>query len=100
MPFYEYKKNKVGSETIIPDFIETAFHFWDPDTKTDFGYTPVETKRDYYIPDTLKQVTMDDLVARGIDLKTRGLMFEGMTDEDLETWIRKKFQRYIDKDEE
>ena len=100
MPFYEYKKNKVVHASVVPDFIQTAFHFWDPETKTDIGYIPHEDKRDYYVPDSLVEVTLEDLVARTLDLKSRGIQFDDMTEEDLETWIRKKYQKYIDMDQE
>lgn len=104
MPFYEYKKHKIGSEKKTPDFIESAFNFWE--NNTDIGYIPIESNRDYYIPDTLSEVTMDDIVARCLRLKQSGVFsqendtlgLDAMTDEELETWIRKKYQRFLDND--
>lgn len=104
MPFYEYKKHKIGLERKIPDFIETTFNFWE--NNTDIGYIPIESNRDYYIPDTLNEVTMDDLVARCLRLKQSGVFsqendtlgLDAMTDEELETWVRKKYQWFLDKD--
>ena len=62
----EYKMHRVGRGRSMkaPDWIEDGGYFHDPDTKTFIGWSADEADREYYIPDTVTELTRDELVAR------------------------------------
>jgi hypothetical protein len=66
MPFYEYKKHRTPDGQLVnPGFIERDE--WSnllPENNTCVCYIPPESKRDYYVPDTLVQLTKEEFIAR------------------------------------
>lgn len=64
----EYKLIKTDRGIHTPNWIEDGGYFYNPVDKTFIGYTPNETDRDYYVPDTVIELTETQLAARINDL--------------------------------
>ena len=62
----EYKMHRTGrgKSMMAPVWIEDGGYFYDPATKTFIGWSADEADREYYVPDTVVELTRDELVAR------------------------------------
>lgn len=97
MSFYEYKNHKVGKDSLKPDFIEFPLPL-EMDNGTNIAYIPNEEDRDYYVPDTLTEVTVDDIKNRALiihNIKPFGpLVGDSWSDSDVINWIESVIQQY------
>ena len=68
MAFYEVMKQLIDGEVKFPGFIQScAFH--DPDDNTYVTYIPDD--RDYWIPDTLTELSEQEVKDRTLDIHSR-----------------------------
>jgi hypothetical protein len=97
MSFYEYKNHKVGKDSLKPDFIEFPLPL-EMDNGTNIAYIPNEEDRNYYVPDTLTEVTVDDIKNRALiihNIKPFGpLVGDSWSDSDVINWIESVIQQY------
>jgi hypothetical protein len=68
MKIVEYKKHLINGVNIIPEFIHDGNYFYDGDTKTWIGLILDSSDREYYIPDTLTELTNQELIARQLTI--------------------------------
>lgn len=94
MPFYEYKKHRQTFSDVLvdPEFIryDQGNMLYDPDNKTYVCYIPAEVKRDYYIPDTLVEITKEELLSRALKISQAGFIGTAdspMSVEEITQWI-------------
>lgn len=71
MPFYEYKKHRQTDGRVVnPGFVMS--NLWGDllgkSDKTYVCYIPPESQRDFYIPDTLLELTHDEFMQRVSDV--------------------------------
>lgn len=67
MAFYEYMKNRINGQSITPDWVDNG-PFLTKSDGTHVAYIP--DNRDYWIPDTLVQLTDNDIRQRFLDIHT------------------------------
>ena len=60
--FYEYKLHMKSDGVNHPDFVLNGGYFWNG--KTYIAVIPDETERNYYVPDTLVELSLEDLKNR------------------------------------
>ena len=66
MPVIEYKLHAINSQKHMqaPHWVTDGGNWYNPADKTLVGWTPAETDRDYYIPDTVTTLTKAELNTR------------------------------------
>ena len=57
----EYKMHMTASGMKTPEWVEDGGYFPDPATNTMIGWSPDETDREYYVPDTVTTMTQTEL---------------------------------------
>lgn len=67
----EYMLIKENDKMRAPSWVEDGGYFRDPDNFTMVGWTPAEGVREYYVPDTVLKLTLEQLVARVLDINSR-----------------------------
>jgi len=67
----EYKLHKTEKGMRTPEWISDGGYWNDPDNHTYIGWTPDENSREYYVPDTVTELTVEELKARVLDLHSR-----------------------------
>jgi hypothetical protein len=95
MPFYEYRNHRVNGRSVPPEFIDNSLHLNKSDG-TDIAYIP--DNRDYYIPDTLLEVTVEEVKERALEIH-RIIPFgplheDKWTDAQVLNWIDSVVQKY------
>jgi hypothetical protein len=97
MAFYEYKNHRVGKDSLKPDFIEFPLPL-EMDNGTNIAYIPNEQDRNYYVPDTLVEVTIDDIKNRALtihNIRPFGpLVGNNWNENDVINWIENIIQQY------
>lgn len=69
MPVVEYKLQKVGKNAKkAPEWVEDGGYYQNPADSTLVGWVPAEADRDYYVPDTVTELSKDDFVTRGMTM--------------------------------
>ena len=61
--YLEYKLHMTDGGMKTPPWIADGGYFADPDSHTMIGYSPDESAREYYVPDTVTSYTQAELVA-------------------------------------
>lgn len=61
--YLEYKLHMTDGGMKTPPWIADGGYFADPDSHTMIGYSPDESAREYYVPDTVTSYTQVELVA-------------------------------------
>lgn len=65
MPIVEYKLHKVGKNAMrAPEWVDDGGYWQNPADKTLVGWVLAEADRDYYIPDTVTELSKSDFVTR------------------------------------
>lgn len=59
-----------------PSWVEDGGYFMDPDNHTLIGWSPDLTNRDYYVPDSVVELTRAELKTRVRDIDTRYPMLD------------------------
>ena len=59
-----------------PSWVEDGGYFMDPDAKTMIGWSPDLVDRDYYVPDSVTELTRAELKTRLRDIDTRYPMLD------------------------
>ena len=95
MAFYEYRNHRINGKSNPPGFIDHSLQLSKADG-TDIAYIP--DNRDYYIPDTLTEVTVDDIKARALEIH-RVIPFgplheDKWNDSQVLSWIDSVVQKY------
>lgn len=102
MAYYEYKNHKNGP----PEFVTRGGSFFNP---SDFTYvTHIPDDVQYYVPDTLLQLTKDQVKERAlnihgstpfkmIDVSDNGDILRDMTDAEVLAWCDQYFLDMEDK---
>ena len=97
MPFYEYKNHRIGKDSLKPDFIEFPLPL-DMDNGTNIAFIPNEEDRNYFIPDSLIEVTVDDIKNRAIMIHNLipfgPLVGNEWLESDVLNWIENIIQQY------
>jgi len=70
MPIVEYKLHKVESGLRTPLFVTDPGHWYNDSSKTYLGYVPSENERDYYVPDTITELTKQEVIDRVLAMYT------------------------------
>ena len=61
--YLEYKLHMTEGGMKTPPWIADGGYFADPDSHTMIGFSPDESAREYYVPDTVTSYTQAELVA-------------------------------------
>jgi hypothetical protein len=79
MPVVEYKLHKFGKSLIVPEWMEDGGYWSNPADNTMVGWVLPESEREYYVPDTLTELSRADFITR---LKTMHSVnaFQNMSD--------------------
>jgi len=64
----EYKKHLVSAKLTDPEWVSHGGMYFNPADKTYVGFVKEESDRDYYIPDGLKELTLEELQVRTMPL--------------------------------
>lgn len=65
MAVVEYKLHKVGKNAMrAPDWVEDGGYWLNPADHTMVGWTPDEADREYYVPDTVTELSRADFITR------------------------------------
>jgi len=64
MPIVEYKLHKFGKNLVVPEFIDDGGYWRNPADNTMVGWVLPEAEREFYVPDTLTELTREAFVAR------------------------------------
>ena len=74
-----------------PSWVEDGGYFTDPDDKTLIGWTPDLADRDYYVPDSVVELTRAELKTRVRDIDTRYPMLDAdgneVSDADIDAMV-------------
>jgi len=81
----EYKLNKTNTVSETPPWIEHG-GLWKKPDNTFVGWIPDEANRDYYVPDTLQELSLADLIQRAKDLDVDGLRGDDLCTIDATQW--------------
>ncbi len=64
----EYKMHMTAGGMRTPEWVEDGGYFADPATHTMVGWSPDEADREYYIPDTVTEMTATELETKVLAL--------------------------------
>jgi hypothetical protein len=65
MPIVEYKLHKVGKNALrAPEWVDDGGYWQNPADNTMVGWVPAEADREYYVPDTVSELTRDQFITR------------------------------------
>lgn len=67
MPFYEYRNHRIENAVFKPDFIAHPLALEKADG-TNIAYIPDSSNRNYFVPDTLVEVTVEEIRARVLEI--------------------------------
>lgn len=67
----EYMLVREAGKKVAPSWVEDGGYFYDPDDFTMIGWVSDEGVRDWYVPDTVIELTIDSLKARVINIHNR-----------------------------
>jgi hypothetical protein len=70
MKIVEYKRHLTSGVIVDPEFIMSGGVFFSPGDNTWVGKVLDVAQRTYYIPDTLQELSRDELVARQLALQS------------------------------
>ena len=73
----EYMFIREAGKKLAPSWIADGGYFQDPDDFTLIGWTPDQGVRDWYVPDTVVELTADELKARLTSIHARYPMTDG-----------------------
>jgi hypothetical protein len=73
MKIVEYKKHLINGCLVDPEFIIDGGVFNDPTNNTWIGKVLDESHRKYYIPDTLTELSRNELIERVLSLNIKKL---------------------------
>jgi len=97
MAYYEYMNELYEGKTKQPQFVTNGGSFYDPENYTYVTY--IEDNRNYYIPDTLVELTKEQVLNRALEIHSRvaykkiicGQGLEDMTEQDVIDWVNNYF---------
>ena len=64
----EYKMHMTAGGMRTPEWVEDGGYFPDPSDNTKVGWSPDEADREYYIPDTVTELTATELETKVLAL--------------------------------
>jgi hypothetical protein len=67
----EYMLVREAGKKLAPSWVEDGGYFMDPDDKTLVGWSPDLADRDYYVPDTVIELSRAGLIARVMGIHSR-----------------------------
>lgn len=68
MKIVEYKLHLINGVSRDPEWIVKGKYFYNSEDKTFIGFVLDSVDRDYYIPDTVVELTREDLIQRCISI--------------------------------
>lgn len=71
MAVLEYMLIREVDRMRTPSWIEDGGYFYDPDNFTMVGWSPDEGQREYYVPDSVLELTKAQLSTRLLDIHSR-----------------------------
>ena len=87
----EYMLIREAGKKLAPSWVEDGGYFSDPDNSTLIGWSPDLANRDYYVPDSVTELTRAELKTRvkAIDAIYPMLDADGneMSDEDIDARV-------------
>lgn len=98
MAYLKYKMHRTGkgASRRAPPWIENGGFYSDPDTNEWIGYSADAANRNYYVPDTVVELTQAELIAYVQDVHSRypmkkladdGVTVTNMTDSEVATHV-------------
>lgn len=98
MPFYEYKNHRINGVSQKPDFIDAPLPL-PTINNTNIAFIPDEADRDYYVPDTLVEVTEQQIIDKAVEIHQTtpfGPLMNGdaWDDNDVIAWITEVIEGY------
>lgn len=88
----EYMLVREAGKKVAPSWVEDGGYFYDPDDFTMIGWVSDEGVRDWYVPDTVIELTIDSLKARVINIHNR----HNMTDAEGNTMTSAQVEAVVD----
>lgn len=71
----EYRQHRNPDNSVSdPNWMSDGGYLHDPDTQTYVGFLPVDSDRDWYVPDGLVQLTQTQFVQRGESVLGKGFL--------------------------
>jgi len=77
---YEYKMHRVSGALVHPEWVEDGGYFWNGSTY--IAIIPDDQSRNYYVPDTLEELSKDDLINRLLEIQTNESLSDKYTNID------------------
>ena len=81
MPVIEYKfQISETGRKVIPGYVEDRGHWYNPADKTFVGWVKAEADREYWVPDTIEELTKAELVTRVLGMHAANPMMVNDSD--------------------
>jgi hypothetical protein len=91
---YEYRMHRVQGSLNHPDWIEDGGYFWNGSTY--LAVISDDSRRNYYVPDTLVELTKSDLLNRLIERQYSDIVSDKITNSSNEMMSTDELSEYVD----
>lgn len=106
MPVVEYKfQISETGKNVIPGYIEDRGHWYNPADFTFVGWVKAEADREYWVPDTIEELTKSEMVTRVLGMHAANPMMavdsDGtetdtqMTDSEVTTMVENWYDSFV-----
>lgn len=106
MPVVEYKfQISETGRNVIPGYIEDRGHWYNPADFTYVGWVKAEADREYWVPDTIEELTKSEMVTRVLGMHATNPMMavdsDGtetdtqMTDSEVTTMVENWYDSFV-----
>ena len=102
MPVIEYKMNiKENGSLEIPGYVLDRGNMRNPDNHTFVGWVKPESEREYWVPDTIVELSKEDFVTRGMTIHAsypyKNEDDTDMTDAEATTMLQAWYDQFVTK---
>jgi len=106
MPVIEYKfQISETGRNVIPGYVEDRGHWYNPADHTYVGWVKAEADREYWVPDTIEELTKAEMVTRVLGMHATNPMMamdsEGvatetvMTNDEVTTMVEAWYDAFV-----
>lgn len=104
MPVIEYKMTiKENGKLEVPGYVEDRGHWYNSANHTYIGWVKPEAGREYWVPDTIVELTKDEFVTRGMAMHAASPMQKldddgndvDMTDAEATTALQTWYDNFV-----
>jgi len=106
MPVIEYKfQISETGRNVIPGYVEDRGHWYNPADHTYVGWVKAEADREYWVPDTIEELTKAEMVTRVLGMHATNPMMamdsEGvatetqMTNDEVTTMVETWYDAFV-----